>query len=57
MQTDFQLFVSFLNYLPNKTAFFKENKIVQKSAIFGPNSPPPPDAQYRFLLEVKQMPQ
>ena len=43
----FNCWVSFLKYLPNKTPIFKD-KIV-------PNSPR--DAQCRFLLEVKKMPQ
>ena len=53
-KTDFLLLLCFVKYLPNKTPIFKE-KIVPKNVIFGPNIPP--DAQCRFLLEVKQMPQ
>ena len=34
---------------------FPRGKLSQKNAIFSPNSPPPSDAQFRFLLEVKKL--
>ena len=57
MQTDFQLLVCFLKFLPNKTPIFKR-KLSQKMQFVAqtqqPPPPPVPDAQCRFLLELKQ---